>query len=112
MRRRPLGSLLGHSLGLLGASLGPLGGLFGASLSLLGGLGNGDMLKYRRRLRRITAAPCLLAYAYVAELWAQSLVKLSDHVFPEPLRTPFGEHAWEKEENEENVEKGVEGRGG
>ena len=61
----------------------------------------------RRRLRRITAAPCLLAYAYVAELWAQSLVKLSDHVFPELLGEPFGEHVWEEEENEENEEEAV-----
>jgi len=62
---------------------------------------------YRRRLRRVTAAPCLLAYAYVAELWAQSLVKLSDHVFPQPLGEPFGEHVWEEEENEENEEDAV-----
>ena len=59
---------------------------------------------YRRRLRRVTAAPCLLAYAYVAELWAQSLVKLSDDVFHEPVREPFGEHVGEEEENEENEE--------
>ena len=66
----------------------------------------------RRRLRRVTAAPCLLAYAYVAELWAQSLVKLSDHVFPEPLGEPFGEHVWEEEENEEKEKKGLGGGGG
>ena len=35
-RRRPLGSLLGRSRGLLGASWAPLGGLLGASLVLLG----------------------------------------------------------------------------
>ena len=63
----------------------------------------------RRRLRRVTAAPCLLAYAYVAELWAQRLVKLSDHAFPEPLGEPFGEHVWEEEENEENEEEAVFG---
>ena len=62
---------------------------------------------YRRRLRRVTAAPCLFAYAYVAKSWAQSLVKLSDHVFPEPLGEPFGESLWEEEENEENEEEAV-----
>ena len=70
------------------------------------------LTNYRRRLRRFTAAPCLLAYAYVAELWAESLVKLSDHVFPEPLGKPFGEHVWEEEENEEKEKKGVGGGGG
>ena len=34
--RRPVGSLLGPSLGFLGAHWGPHGGLFGASLGLLG----------------------------------------------------------------------------
>ena len=63
--------------------------------------------RHRGRLRRVAVAPCLLAYAYVAELWAQSLVKLSDHVFPEPLGEPFGEHVWEEEENEEKEKKGV-----
>ena len=38
-RRRLLGSLLGHSWGLLGASWRPLGGLLGASLGLLGAFG-------------------------------------------------------------------------
>ena len=38
-RRRLLGSLLGHSWGLLGASWRPLGSLFGASLGLLGAFG-------------------------------------------------------------------------
>ena len=38
-RMRLLGSLLGHSWGLLGASWRPLGGLLGASLGLLGAFG-------------------------------------------------------------------------
>ena len=40
------------------------------------------------------------------------MVKLSDHVFPEPLGKPFGEHVWEEEENEEKEKKGVGGGGG
>ena len=64
---------------------------------------------YRRRLRRITAAPCPFGSAYVAERCGQRPAKLSGHVFPESVWKTFGEHVGEEEEQEEKEEKGEGG---
>ena len=58
----------------------------------------------RRRLRRITAAPCPFGSAYVAERCGQSSATLSDHVFPESVWKAFGEHV--------GGERGSGGEGG
>ena len=64
------------------------------------------MSSYRRRLRRITAAPCLFWKRLCGRKLGQSLPKLSDDVFPETLWKAFGEHMGEEEEEEEDQEKG------
>ena len=63
-----------------------------------------DRGSYRRRLRRITAAPCPFGSAYVAERCGQSSATLSDHVFPESVWKAFGEHV--------GGERGSGGEGG
>eukprot|EP00959_Pyramimonas_sp_CCMP1952_P066446 1387264-Pyramimonas_sp.AAC.1 len=54
-------------------------------------------MKYRRRLRRITAAHCPFKSAYVADRCGHGSAKLSEYMFPQPLWKPFGEYVGEKE---------------
>ena len=65
----------------------------------------------RRRLRRITAAPCPFGSAYVAERCGQRNAKPSGHVFPEQVRKAFGEHVGEDGEGEEREEEETGGGG-
>ena len=46
-----------------------------------------------------------------AQTFGQSLAKVLDHAFPQPLWKPFGEHAGEDEESEESEEQGGGGGG-
>ena len=58
----------------------------------------------RRRLQRITAAPCPFGCATVVKHCGQSSAKVLDHVLPRPLWKTFGE-MWEGSEDK-RAEKG------
>ena len=72
-RRRPLGSLLGHFWGLLGASWTPLVGLLGASLGLLWAFG-GFFGSLRAFLARLTPSEAVLGASLgrLGAYWAVS----------------------------------------
>ena len=54
----------------------------------------------RRRLRRITAAPCLFGSAYVAESWVRAWPNYRTTCSPSGLGKALGEHVAESEHEE------------